>query len=258
MVYSVRDLCFSYRKDVPVLQNLSLNLEDGELLTILGSNGSGKSTLFGCMLGLLAPDSGSIELCGENITRLSPRKIASLAGYVPQAHSPTFDYTVSEFVLMGCAAEVGLLSHPGARERERAEAAVARLGLEELKDRAYTQLSGGERQLVTIARAIASQPRVILFDEPTAHLDFGNQIKVLRVIRSLSEQGFAVVVTTHDPNHALLLGGKTALFTGRGDVLTGKTQDLITGERLKELYGTEITVLRVDELDRNVCLCPKL
>ena len=259
MIYELHDLHFSYRPGAPeVLQGVSLDLAEGQLLTILGCNGSGKSTLFGCMMGILKPQSGSIALCGEDFTKLSPRTIASRVGYVPQSHTPAFDYTVFEFVLMGCAARVGLLSHPGAEERCRAEEAIERMGLRSLRDRPYTELSGGERQMVTIARAIAAHPRAILFDEPTSHLDFGNQIRVLRVIRSLSADGYAVVVTTHDPNHALLLGGQTALFTGKGQVALGSPETLLTEERLSALYGAELKLRYMDELERSVCLYPKL
>lgn len=259
MIYEIRDLHFAYRSGAPeVLQGVSLDLEEGRLLTILGCNGSGKSTLFGCMLGLLKPQSGSIALCGEDLTKLSPRRIAEQVGYVPQSHTPAFDYTVSEFVLMGCAAKVGLLSHPGAAERRAADAAIERMGLDSLRDRPYTELSGGERQMVTIARAIAANPRAILFDEPTSHLDFGNQVKVLRVIRDLSADGYAVVVTTHDPNHALLLGGQTALFTGKGSVEVGDPNEILTEERLSALYGAELKLRYLDELERSVCLYPKL
>ena len=259
MIYELHDLHFSYRPGAPeVLQGVSLDLAEGQLLTILGCNGSGKSTLFGCVMGILKPQSGSIALCGEDLTKLPPRTIASRVGYVPQSHTPAFDYTVFEFVLMGCAARVGLLSHPGAEERCRAEEAIERMGLRSLRDRPYTELSGGERQMVTIARAIAAHPRAILFDEPTSHLDFGNQIRVLRVIRSLSADGYAVVVTTHDPNHALLLGGQTALFTGKGQVALGSPETLLTEERLSALYGAELKLRYMDELERSVCLYPKL
>lgn len=259
MIYEIRGLCFAYRSGAPrVLDNVSLNLAEGQLLTILGCNGSGKSTLFGCMLGLLQPQGGQIRLCGEDLTTLSPRTVAARVGYVPQSHAPTFDYSVFEFVLMGCAARVGMFSHPGAEERRRADAAIERMGLITLRDRPYTELSGGERQQVTIARAIAAQPRAILFDEPTSHLDFGNQVKVLRVIRELSADGYAVVVTTHDPNHALLLGGQTALFDGSGSVEVGEPASVLTEKRLQALYGTELKLQHIQELDRSVCLYPKL
>ena len=259
MIYEIRDLHFAYRPGAPeVLRGVDLELAEGQLLTILGCNGSGKSTLFGCMLGLLQPQIGRIRLCGEDLVSLSPRSIAARVGYVPQSHAPTFDYTVFEFVLMGCAARVGMLSHPGKEEHRRAHAAIERMGLTALQDRPYTELSGGERQQVTIARAIAAQPRAILFDEPTSHLDFGNQVKVLRIIRELSADGYAVVITTHDPNHALLLGGQTALFDGSGGVEVGTSDAVLTEERLQTLYGTELKLRRIEDLERSVCLYPKL
>ncbi len=259
MIYEIRDLTFSYRAGGPrVLENVSLELDDGEILTILGCNGSGKSTLFGCMLGLYRPQGGNVSLCGSDITGLSAKKIAGMVGYVPQSHTPTFDYSVYEFVLMGCAASVGLFARPGAAERAQADEAIEMLGLGELRDRPYTELSGGERQQVTIARAIAARPKAILFDVPTSHLVFGHQIKVMRVIKGLSEKGFSVVVTTHDPNQALLLGGKTALFDGKGRVQVEDPAVLLTEERLQQLYGTELKLRYLEEFERNVCLYPRL
>jgi len=259
MIYELRGLRFAYRPGLPeVLQGVSLDLAEGQLLTILGCNGSGKSTLFGCMLGLLTPQSGTVRLCGDELTALTPRKIAERVGYVPQSHTPTFEYTVFDFVLMGCASHVRLLSHPGKPERRNADEAIERMGLTALRNRPYTELSGGERQQVTIARAIAAKPKAILFDEPTSHLDFGNQAKVLRVIRGLADDGYAIIVTTHDPNHALLLGGQTALFSGKGSVEVGDPTELLTEERLQALYGTDLKLRYLDEFSRSVCLYPKL
>lgn len=259
MIYELRDLHFAYRPGTQeILRGLTLDLAEGELLSVLGRNGCGKSTLFGCMMGLLKPQKGTIRLCGELLNSLSARQIAKYIGYVPQSHTPTFEYSVFEFVLMGCASQVGLLSHPGATERRAADDAIERMGLRELRDRPYTELSGGERQQVTIARAIASHPRAILFDEPTSHLDFGNQIKVLKIIRNLAADGFAVIVTTHDPNQALLLGGQTALIDNGNSMEVGPSDQIITENRLQELYGTDLKLRYFEELSRSVCLYPKI
>ena len=260
MIYQIENLAFSYTKKSPlVFENLNLSLKQGELLTILGHNGCGKSTLFSCMLGIRKPSSGRILLDGKDIASLKPRQIARLVGYVPQTHTPTFPYTVFDFVLMGCAAGIGLLSHPGEKEKKRAEEALREMGLLELSDRPYTELSGGERQQVTIARSIAASPKVILFDEPTAHLDFGKQMKVLRVIKDLSDKGYSVVITTHDPNHALMLGGKTALFQGREDgIIVGNPEELLTEERMEKVYGSELKLRYLEEFDRKVCIYPPL
>ena len=259
MIYDVSDLRFSYQKtSPPTLNGVSLKLREGELLTVLGKNGSGKSTLFQCMLGLLKPESGNITLAGRPLERLRPREIASVVGFVPQSHNPTYGYTVFEFVLMGCAGSVGMLSHPGKEEKKRASDALAAMGIADFADRAYTELSGGERQQVTIARAIAAQPQAIIFDEPTAHLDLGKQIQVLRIIRSLCDKGFAVAVSTHDPNHAFLLGGNVALMDGRGGLQIGTANEMVREDRLREIYGADLKLRYLEEFDREVCICPSL
>lgn len=259
MIYEIENLTFTYPHGAaPVLNGMNLCLEEGEVLSVLGRNGAGKSTLFGCMLGLLKPQQGHIRLCGEPLSGMSPRKIASLAGYVPQNHEPAFEYTVFEFVLMGCASQIRLMSHPGPREREAAQRAIEQMGLAHLAGRSYTDLSGGERQQVTIARAIAAHPKVILFDEPTAHLDVGNQIKVLRMIRNLAKSGYSVVISTHDPNHALLMGGKAALFDDSGKALSGPVAELITEPRLQKTYGTDLRIRYLEEFGRSFCIAPQL
>lgn len=258
MLYEIQDLSFSYgKKGSLVFEHLNLQLEKGELLTLLGHNGCGKSTLFSCMLGLLRPISGRILLEGSDLNRLSARQIAAKVGYVPQNHTPTFAYSVFEFVLMGLASGIGLFSHPGEKERELAWEAIRQMGLSELADRPYTELSGGERQLATIARAIAAKPSVILFDEPCAHLDLGKQERVLSVIKELSGQGYSVLITTHDPNHAFLLGGKTAIFSGTQEgLLVGDPNVLLTEERLHQMYGEELKIRYLDEFKRKVCILP--
>lgn len=258
MIYDIQNLSFSYgKKDKLVFQNLNLQIQEGDLLTILGHNGCGKSTLYSCMLGLSKPKAGQILLQGQPLDQLSPRQIARIVGFVPQNHHATFPYSVFEFVLMGCAAGVGLLSHPGKKEREQASNAIEQMGLEELADRPYTDLSGGERQLVTIARAIAANPQVILFDEPTAHLDMGKQSRVLKIVKELSHNGYTIVITTHDPNHPFLLGGKTGLFLGGNEGLVVGTPDqVLTEERLQYMYGEELKLRYLEEFGRKVCITP--
>jgi iron complex transport system ATP-binding protein len=159
---------------------------------------------------------------------------------------------------MGCAARVGLLSQPGKREREDTTAALEALGIAHLAARPYTTLSGGERQQAVIARAIVNRPRAVLFDEPTAHLDLGNQLRVLRIIRRFADTGLAVVITTHNPDHALLLGGRTAILDGEGRLRSGKTEELVTADTLRAVYGEMLTVEYFAELGRKVCVLPGL
>lgn len=258
MIYQVRDLKFEYRKNEPVFNGISFELSEGEVLCALGKNGAGKTTLFGCLLGLLKDYDGSITLDGKEISGLKEKDIAKLIGYVPQNNIATFSYTVFEYVLMGCASSISLFSHPGKKEEAMALEALKTMDILELADRSYNQLSGGERQQVAIARAIVSKPKAVLFDEPTAHLDYANQIKVLRMIKDLSSKGFAIIVTSHDPNHAMLLDSKVALFDGRGNINTGKASELITEESLKSIYGSELKIRYIDEFKRNVCIYPEL
>lgn len=258
-IYDLKDISFSYptlaRK---VLDGVSLEISEGDALSILGRNGAGKSTLLGCMLGLLKPQGGEIALSGKSLRDMTEREVASIVGYVPQNHTPAFGHTVFDFVQMGCASRIGLFSHPGRRERNDTAAALSEMGIEQLADRPYTEISGGERQLATIARAIVTHPRIVLFDEPTAHLDFGNQIRVLRIIKQLADKGFAVVITTHNPDHAMLLGGRAAILDRLGHLVSGKTEEIITEDSLKHVYGSDLSLKYIEEFGRKVCVYPNL
>ena len=259
MIYEIRDLYFSYQASArPVLNGVSLTVDAGVVTCILGRNGAGKSTLLNCMLGLLKAQEGSMTLVGREIGALSEREIASVVGYVPQMVSSSFSFTVLEFVLMGCAARIGLFSKPGRQEHEDAALALAELGIEDLAQRRYTEISGGEWQKAAIARAIVSNPQAVVFDEPTAHLDYGSQLRVLKIIRELASKGYAVVMTTHNPDHALLLGGQTALIDGEGGLYADDTQSVVTKENLSRVYGAEVCLEYIESLGRTACVFPNL
>ena len=259
MIYEINDISYSYPSAArPVLSNLSLSVDEGDIVTILGRNGAGKSTLLNCMLGLLKPQSGTLMLAGKQIAKMSERGIASVAGYVPQVHVPTFGFSIMDFVLMGCASRIGFFAKPGRREREDAEAALEELGIVHLAEQPYTEISGGERQKATIARAIVSKPRVVLFDEPTAHLDYGSQLLVLRIIKALSQKGYSVVITTHNPDHALLLGGKAALMDENGTLVTGEAKQIITQENLSRIYHADVLLEYIESVGRMACVYTNL
>jgi len=259
MIYEIQDISFSYpASDKPVLRGLSLAVGEGDIVTILGRNGAGKSTLLGCMLGILKPQGGTLTLAGREISHMSEREIASIAGYVPQSHMVSFGFSVMDFVLMGCASRIGLFSKPGGREREDAEASLRELGIEGLADKPYTEISGGERQKAAIARAIVSKPRIVLFDEPTAHLDYGSQILVLRIIQGLSRKGYAVVITTHNPDHALLLGGKAALLDNGGKLIAGDAGHVVTQENLSRIYQSDVRLEYIESIGRMACIYANL
>lgn len=259
IIYDIQNISFSYPSlERKVLDGLNLQISEGDVVSILGRNGAGKSTLLNCMLKLLKSQDGEIILCGKKLRDMSEREVASVVGYVPQNHTPIFGHSVFDFVQMGCASRIGLFSHPGKRERSDTAATLSEMGIEHLADRPYTEISGGERQLATIARAIVTRPRIVLFDEPTAHLDFGNQLRVLRIIKQLADKGFAVVITTHNPDHAMLLGGRAAILDRQGHLVSGKTSDIITEDSLKSVYGSDLRLKYVEEFGRKVCVYPNL
>lgn len=255
MIYDVKNVDFTYPGNTKkVLNKVSLRLDRGEVLSILGPNGAGKSTLLNCMTGLLKYDNGSINLEGSEISSLSARQVARTISYVPQTHIPAFSYTVLQFVTMGRAPHIGAMQKPRANDIEAAKDALRAISIEHLAEKPYTDISGGERQLAVIARALAQQPKAILFDEPTAHLDYGNQHRILRLIRALSEKGYGIIITTHNPDHALLLGGCVGILSKDGILDSGRCDEILTEERLNEVYKTKLRLIRIEELGRVVCL----
>ena len=259
MIYEVVNMTFRYPSyDRDVLKGVSLCLRKGEILCILGPNGAGKTTLLSCMAGLLKPVSGSIRLCGRDLKDMSEKEIAKLTGFVPQMHVPAFDYRVIDFVLMGRAPHTGIFSRPSAEEEKHCREVLGSMGLAHIADKSYLDISGGERQQLLIARAIIQSPEAILFDEPTAHLDYGNQHRTLSRIKQMAAEGYSVVITTHNPDHALLLGDRAAVVSKDGSVIQGSSAEILTEERLSEVYGMDIRIRYIEELGRTACLVPGL
>ena len=226
-----------------VAQGLSLSLERGRVLCLLGPNGGGKTTLLRTLLGLIPPLAGEVLLGGANMRGISRREVAQSLAYVPQAAPGGFAYTARDVVVMGRAARLPLLAAPGQRDRAVAEAAMARLGIAHLADRLVTELSGGERQLVLVARALAQEAACLVLDEPTASLDFGNQALVLQQVRALAERdGLAVLMTTHHPDHAFLVGDSCAILHRGALEGPAHPDDIITAARLRETYGVETVI----------------
>ncbi|MFA6964043.1 ABC transporter ATP-binding protein [Bosea sp. (in: a-proteobacteria)] len=243
MTLAASQLVYGYRERI-IGRDIALSLERGEVLALLGPNGSGKTTLLKTLLGLLPPRSGSLMLDGARLASLSPAQRARALGYVPQAHAGTFAFTVRAVVLMGRSAHGGLLSAPSARDHAVVQAMLERLGIERLAEQPYTLISGGERQLVLIARALAQEPAYVILDEPTASLDFGNQGRVMREIRRLAAEGLGVLFTTHDPNQALRHADRVMMIREGQPIASGRAEELLTPERLQELYGVGIETVR--------------
>ncbi len=244
---------FHYSPDRPLLSDISLSIHEGQLLTLLGPNGVGKTTLLNCMCGLIRPISGEILLRDRELSRLSRREIACQIAYVPQKPAVSFDYSVLDFAVMGRTAHLSILDTPSSDDFDKARAALERLEIADLANRPISQLSGGEQQKVCIARALVQEPRLIILDEPTSALDYGNQIRVLQLVRELSKDGYAVVMTSHNPDHCLMLGGDVAILSRNGTLALGPAEEILTEERLKATYGTPIRMLYQPELGRYVC-----
>jgi iron complex transport system ATP-binding protein len=256
MTLTLKSLSFGYRGR-EIGHGVELSLASGEVLALLGPNGAGKTTLFKTMLGLLPVQAGEVLLDGKPLSAWSRRERALRIAYVPQAHATPFPFTVRDVVLMGRAAHLSAFAVPGAHERAVADAALASLGIERLADMPSTEISGGERQLALIARALAQEARIIVMDEPTANLDYGNQMRLLAHIRRLAAQGLAVVLSTHNPDHALQAADRVALLKdGRLEAL-GPTRETLTPEALKTLYGIDVVIGSVPGTAALVC-APRL
>ncbi len=229
--------------DRTVGTGLDVALNTGEVLALLGPNGGGKTTLLKTLLGLLPAKSGEVRLDDKPLRLLSIRDRARLVAYVPQVHAGTFAFSVEAMVLMGRTAHGNLFSRPSARDREVAALSLARFGIAHLSERPYTMISGGERQLTLLARALAQEPQFIVLDEPTASLDFGNQGRVMREIRALAASGHGVLFTTHDPNHALRAADRTYLLRDGQRLAEGPTRNVLTREQLEQLYRAPVEAL---------------
>lgn len=225
---------------------LSVRLAEGEVLALLGPNGGGKTTLLKTLLGLIPARGGEVRVVDQPLAALSAQARARIIGYVPQVHHGTFAFTVESVVLMGRTAHGSLFAAPTAHDRDVSHAALERFGIGSLAQRAYTEISGGERQLVLLARALAQEPRFIVLDEPTASLDFGNQGKVMREIRALAEAGLGVLFTTHDPNHAMRAATRAYLLRDGACLAEGPVADVLTREMLEQLYRAPVQIMRQD------------
>ena len=256
MIYEIKQVTFSYPgSDRKVLDRADLTLSEGRILCILGPNGAGKTTLLNCMAGLLQPQSGQISLCGRALETMKEKDIARLVGYVPQLHTPAFDYRVLDFVLMGRSPQMGAFGRPKAGDEAMCLEVLESMGIGHLADKSYRNISGGERQQVLIARAIVQQPKVVLFDEPTAHLDYGNQLRVMERIRGLAKAGYTVILSTHNPEHALLFADISFVLQDGEVKAAGPSEEVLTEELMRQLYGVDVRLMEVDTEKTKARIC---
>lgn len=253
-VLHVENLHFAYQEK-KVLRGLNFHVDPGEICCIFGTNGCGKTTLLDSILGLHHPDTGTIVIDGEDATVMSPVQKAKKVAYVSQKSGRTFPYTVLEIVLMGRTAYSGMFSSPGKADIQIAEAALASLGMESFRDRLYNRLSGGEAQLVKIARAIAQETDLIIFDEPTTHLDFRHELNLIKyIMKIVQDQGISIVMATHAPNHAFFFEShgiptRVALMDNGVFGAVGAPSDVLTSENMAKVFKVVTKSFSNDEGD---------
>ena len=254
MEIEVQNLTFSYGKQ-PVLQDVSFSVQKGTLTAVLGANGAGKSTLFRCLLGFLTPQAGEIRLSGRPLSAYSRREAAGKLAYIPQSLEPIFNYTVLDTVLMGTTGTMNVLQRPGRRQQETAMQALQRLGIEALAQRGIGTISGGERQLALIARALVQNSEILIMDEPTASLDYGNSFRVMQRIESLSASGYSVIFSTHEPNQAFRYATKVLALKDGRVLAFGPPGQVLTPTLLRTLYGVPVAVTQLQAGSRAFSVC---
>ena len=253
MPIEVKNLSFSYG-DRPVLQDISFSVGEGEFLSILGPNGVGKSTLFRCVLGLLSGYTGTVSVDGVDARTFSIREAARHIAYIPQSSRSVFNYSVFDIVLMGRTSGLHPFRSPGRKDKEVCHWALEKVGIPHLRDRCFHRLSGGEQQLVLIARALVQKAPILMLDEPTANLDFGNQLLVLEQARSLAREGYTVIQTTHHPEQSYMYSDRI-LAIQNGRILTeGMPKAVLTEETIRALYGVDVQVVSLYHDSARICI----
>ena len=254
----VDDLHCGYGKK-EIVHGVSFSVDQGEFACIIGANGCGKSTLLKNLLHLDVPFSGSVKVNGQTVAKMDDKERARTFAYLPQAHTPPFPFSVGDVVLMGRTPHLDPLSHISDEDRAVAWEAMELLGIEGLADSAYTELSGGQRQLVLIARCLAQQPDLIIMDEPTASLDFGNQQVVLSRMRELSHTHMSVLMVTHDPHHAFLCADKVVVMDAGRVLEIGEPTSVMRKDLLEDIYDTQVDVIDVELSNGGTsCVCVPL
>lgn len=251
-LFEVKNISFDYDGE-EIFSDISFSIGKGDVLCILGPNGTGKTTLIKCLNGLHDIKSGEILINGEDMKKLSFKQVSKHIGYIPQSHVPSFPFKVFDVVLMGRAPYLNLTDSPKKEDIEIATDALKTLGIEDLKDKEYTNLSGGERQLVFLARVLCQKPDMLILDEPTSHLDFGNQIKLLEIIDNLAKTGLSIIMSSHFPDHAFLSSTKVAIMKDKKFIDFGTPDDVVTEDNLKKAYSIDVKLIELDN-KRKVCV----
>lgn len=237
-------ITFSYSRK-PVLTDVSLSVKQGEIVSLLGPNGSGKTTLLKVILGIYPPKSGTVFFNGRSVSEIAPKELAKKIAYVPQFHKMVFAYNVTDIVLMGRTPHKSFFSRYSKLDKETAFHAMEKLSVLRLKDKNYTEISGGERQLVLIARALAQGADTLVMDEPATSLDFGNQIMLLDRISRLAQEGYTFIKSTHFPDHALWIADRVVMLQNGAVIANGRPDEIMDEETVCRLYNTEIAIVGI-------------
>ena len=238
---NAQNISFAYGSKT-ILDDVSLQIKEGDIVSLLGPNGAGKSTLIKVLLGLLNPNSGYVHLDGANLKSYKEKELARKVAYVPQTSYLPFSYTVLDIVIMGRISYQSIFSKYSKKDKEIAKNALKKLGILDLEDKLYNELSGGQKQLVLIARALAQEAKVFIMDEPVSGLDYGNQLRLLERVKHLSEQGYTFLKSTHYPDHAFLVSNKVVLMKDGKILTTGLPDEVITKENINILYGIDVSI----------------
>lgn len=243
MILQIENGSFGYPKQETILHHINLTLEEGHILAVLGPNGIGKTTLLKCMIGLLQWREGQTLLLGQNIRDMKPKDLWSTVSYIPQSHGFAFSYTGLEMVMLGRASHLGTFSQPGKKELQMAEEMMERVGITRLADKDCNRMSGGELQMVLIARALINEPKLVILDEPETGLDFHNQILVLNMIEKLAhEDGISAIMNTHYPTNAMSIADEALMMNRKGQPLYGKAADILTAENISASFDVNAVV----------------
>ena len=246
MILKVENGSFAYPKGPEILRDVEFELREGEILSVLGPNGAGKTTLLRCMTGMLRWKTGHCLLDGEDIREIPPRRLWRKMAYVPQARAATPAYSVFQTVLLGRSSRIGSFSSPKQEDYAAAEQALEKLGISTLAEKNCTELSGGEKQMVLIARALAAEPELLIFDEPESNLDFKNQLIVLDTMTSLAQNGIACVFNTHYPAHALQRSHKALLLKKGEPSVFGLSPDIVSEAQIRSAFGVNAVVSSIE------------
>lgn len=241
LLIEAKNISFSYQEN-QVLNNVNFQLYKGDVLSLVGKNGCGKTTLLKILLGIYK-SKGSVKLLSKEIKDYKHKELAKLISYVPQTHQIPFDYTVFDVVLMGRLAHIGLFSNYSLNDKNIAIKCLEKVGILHLKDNIYSQISGGERQLAFIARALSQESKIIFMDEPVTGLDYGNQLKLLKFLKELCVEGYTFVKTTHYPDHALYASNKVMMLKDGKVLDVGDINTKLTTYNIKELYDVDVEII---------------